>query len=475
MGQKDNLTLDTRLAELREMAGAAAALAADEASFNRAVEAFRARDAETFQAVLSAVGLLNKCKLICQFFCAKYAIRICVVFCKYPRLTADELDVAEIRAFAAVIGRIAADEALLESFVKAMDQEDTEAFDQLITSQKLEPYCPQLCQWLSSVRCRRVCKDMCPQPPLITEVSYIPVSQITSSGPGIGLGAGASVPPGSTGPDSKSPGGSGDHPFGGTANIQGVFSIAAPTQYKVEYSASTAGPWTPIVQPITDEHWVGLTLVNFTRVPDASGWYNVSDMGLLGLNYLTDWPTPPADRNTTYYLKLTVRNAALVQFESPLVPARVDNGLPTKPTITLQLQAPDGTLTTLGCCQTVTQGQVNDKGQGNQVLITLTGTDENFSGIGASLLGGCGSSPAFTDSSGNPITIGKTYNGDITDTGYPAATPGTFLWDPWATGGAGPVSPCCYVIYVTITDRAIVNNYWSGAHTSVNWQSITIA
>ena len=67
------------------------------------------------------------------------------------------------------------------------------------------------------------------------------------------------------------------------------------------------------------------------------------------------------------------------------------------------------------------------------------------------------------------VPLSKTYNGNIADTGYPAPT--DFLVDPWSL----KVDPCCYLIYVTISDRAIVNNYWSGAHSVSNWRSITIA
>ncbi len=198
----------------------------------------------------------------------------------------------------------------------------------------------------------------------------------------------------------------------------------------------------------------------YTRLPDAAGWYNVADMGLDGSDYLTDWQTPAAV-NDQYYLKLTVRNAALTEFESPIVPVRVDNTAPSKPVITLQLQMPDGTRRKLGCCETVKQGD------GNLVIITLQASDANFSQISVELLGGCGASYSIVDTGGNSLS--KTYNGNITDTGYPVAT--EFQWNPWAAG----VSPCCYLIDVRITDRAVVSDYWSGGHENENWQSITIA
>jgi hypothetical protein len=183
-------------------------------------------------------------------------------------------------------------------------------------------------------------------------------------------------------------------------------------------------------------------------------------MGLDGSDYLTDWQTPPAV-NDQYYLKLTVRNAALAEFESPVVPVRVDNTAPTKPVIKLQLQMPDGTRKNLGCCETVKQGD------GNLVIITLQASDANFSQIAVELLGGCGASYSIVDTLGTALS--KTYNGNIADTGYPVPT--EFKWNPWAAG----ISPCCYLIDVRITDRAVLDNAWSGGHENENWQSITIA
>ena len=61
----------------------------------------------------------------------------------------------------------------------------------------------------------------------------------------------------------------------------------------------------------------------------------------------------------------------------------------------------------------------------------------------------------------------KIYNGDRTDHGAPGIT---VSWDPWADG----VEPCCYVVFVRLYDRAIVNNVWNGGHTYQNWRSITI-
>jgi hypothetical protein len=165
--------------------------------------------------------------------------------------------------------------------------------------------------------------------------------------------------------------------------------------------------------------------------------------------------------NNLYYLKLTVRTGGLTEYASPTVPVRVDNVGPPQPSISLQLQDPNGNRTPLGCCEEI------KRGNGNLLVITLQASDPNFSRLDVSLLGGCGVSVPIIDTGGNPLS--KTYNGNIADTGYPAPT--EFLWDPWSAN----IDPCCYLIYVTIHDRAIVNNFWSGGHGASNWHSITIA
>jgi len=166
-----------------------------------------------------------------------------------------------------------------------------------------------------------------------------------------------------------------------------------------------------------------------------------------------------------------VRTAALTEFASSDYPVRIDNGDPLpnlpnppgSPAITLQLQAPDGTRTDLGCCEKVEQGG------GNLIVVGLQGWDENFSRIGVQLLGGCGAAYDIVATDGTALS--KTYNGDRTDTGYPVLT--EFLWNPWDPNSK--VDPCCYLIYVSIYDRAILNNSYSGGHGRANWHSITIA
>ncbi|MEN8238614.1 MAG: hypothetical protein ABFR53_05360, partial [Actinomycetota bacterium] len=328
-------------------------------------------------------------------------------------------------------------------------------FQTLVKKLEIGRYAHQLCHWLCALRCRLVCQLLCPPPPLITEIGEIPTGQFDSQG----YASGPSIPVSFT-PADNFGAGIGHHPFGGLTKINGVFNVTGATQYKVEWATAPGGPWTVIATTLQDCIWLP-PLVSTTRSP-SGGWYDVADMQLCseGKTYLTDWPTPAAV-NDLYYLKLTVRNAALAEFQSPVYPVKVDNTDPTTPVIGLALKSPDGTVRPLGCCEEV------DRGDGNTVLITLQASDANFSSMSVRLIGGCSVSLPIVDING--VALGKTYSGNIADTGYPVAT--TFEWDPWAAN----VDPCCYLVSVRIWDRAVVSNQWGGRHHEAAWHSITIA
>ncbi len=456
-----------RLEELRGMAEAVGKLAEDGDNFRRVVEAFRKRDVEGFQTGLAAVGLSDYCRWICRWLCSKHCVFLCIKLCG-PIERQQELDVEEWRQFALTTARIAKDQGLLKRLMDAVDNEDVQAWQALVKELQLDRFCHQLCHWLCGLKCRWVCRLFCPDPPLITAVGFIRTSQIDPQG----YGSGPDIY-GTNTPAVDKPNGIGDHPFGGKTNIQGVFNVANADHYKVEYTATPMNPasWTAITTQIKDSCWNGM-ITDYFRQPDVNGWYQIlpppppcpppgpaesHGMGFLGPVYLTDWDTPNVP-NDLYYLRLTVKKGA-AQFTSPVVAVRIDNALPlptpppASPIIKLQLKDPQGNLKDLDCCDTI------QKGDGNVLVISVQAWDPNFSRLDITLYGGCG------------VSVGvhsKTYNGNLADTGYPVLTPIT--WDPWAAG----VSPCCYVLWVQIWDRAIVNNQWAGRHTRANWQSITI-
>ena len=434
-------SLEERLYEVTETVDAATKLAEDPEAFLRALEAFRASDAEAFQSELSRVGILHHCYRICHWFCSKHCVFVCRKLAG-PIEQEGEFDPQEVLDFTRAMRVLAADRELIAAMVKAVDDVDDKAFQALLRRAKIDKrYWHQLCHWLCAVKCRLVCRTLCPFLPSITKVGLIPATQISPAG----YASGPSAPPGLTPPDSFSPGSMGHHPFGGLTNIQGsIFGIANAEAYKVESAPTPAGPWTPMVNPVAD--FDPNTLTDFQRNP-VGDWFLVADMGLYKTD-LANWSTPSPDG--LYYLKLTVRNTAAVEFESGLVPVLVDNTPPSDFTFDIKQNGES-----LPCCGSKV---TKDKGP---LEITVTGQDANFAALSVSLRGGCNVSyPVFS----------KTYDGNVLDTGAPP--PGiTFTYDPWAAD----VEACCYVLEVAVADRAIVNNTVFACHRVSSVQSITIA
>ena len=433
---------DDRSEEVKQTVEAAAKLAGDSAGFLRALEAFRGRDAEAFQSELSKAGILEHCHRICHWFCSKHCVFICRKLAG-PVEAAGEFDPKEVLEFTLAMRALAADQQVVHALIRAVDDVDAESFERLLKGAGIHKrYWHQLCHWLCSVKCRLVCRQLCPDLPTITKVGLIPATHISPAG----FGSGPSVPAGPTPPDNFSPGALGHHPFGGLTFIEGsVFGVANVEFYKVESAPNPAGPWTPMLNPVADFDLA--TLTDYDRTPTGAGWFAVANMGLFKTS-LANWSTPAPDG--LYYLKLTARNTSAVDFESGLVPILVDNTAPSGFTLTIKQKGQE-----LPCC-----GEKLKKENG-PLEITVTGEDVNFEALSISLRGGCNASyPVFS----------KTYNGNVLDTGAPA--PGiTFNYDPWAAG----VEPCCYVLEVVVSDRAIVANTLAYHHAVSTVRSITIA
>jgi hypothetical protein len=228
-------------------------------------------------------------------------------------------------------------------------------------------------------------------------------------------------------------------------------------EYRVQYTPVVGGSPTAITTPVKDYRFnpsFPPLYTFYTRVPTGD-WYAIADMGLLGMDYLTDWATN-AIPDGEYDLRLTVRTASLAERPSPPVRVVVDNtgpngpGVGGRPIMTIRQGARD-----LDCCETVRRGD-------GPITIHIEGEDLNFSSLSVTAYGGCDVAvPIFA----------KTYDGNLADRGAPS--PGIdIIWDPWAGG----VSECCYVVFFRIYDRAILSNAWSGGNSpGETWRSITIA
>lgn len=441
---------DERLEELRASGETIGKLAENAELFTAAAEAFRAEDAERFQDVLARAGVLDRCRYVCRWFCSKHCVFVCGKLAG-PMAGEDVLDIEEWRAFAEFTAKLASDPDTLTKLIEIVAAEDAKAFRDFVNKSKIQRFAHQLCHWLCSVRCHVACTKMCPPLPELIKVGYIPVGHFDADGFARGPSS-----PGVFTPADNPAAGVGDHPFGGSVHINGIFNVAGATEYKVEVGPTALGPWSAVTTPITDAHVIGFVWTEYTRTATGD-WYSIADMDLLseGHTYLTDWSTPPLEPDERHFVRMVVRNASLTEFASGPVPVRVDNQGPQGPAMPgnrplIEFSQGDEPL---GCCAQVTK----DKGA---ITIHIEGTDENFSSLDVTAYGGC---------SGSVAIFSKTYNGDRNDHGAPS--PGiTVTWDPWADG----VEACCYVVFVRLYDRAIVGNVWNGGHTYENWRSITI-
>ena len=81
---------EEKILELQQTGEAIGKLAANEAAFTRAAEAFRAQNAEAFQSELGKLGLQPFCRLICRWFCSKHCVFICSKLCREPIQAQDQ-------------------------------------------------------------------------------------------------------------------------------------------------------------------------------------------------------------------------------------------------------------------------------------------------------------------------------------------------------------------------------------------------
>ena len=435
-----------KLAEFRE---ALAKLVENPELFRETAEAVEKRDAERFQAVLSRLGILEYCLLICRWFCVKVWGFVCTPLCP-PREEPIKPTVEEMLKFGKATVRLTANKEAFTALFDAYKRQDAEKFRSILTEWKMMPYCRQFCGWFAYFYCRRICWLLCPRMPVITHVGNIPTGKIDAEG----YANGPSQPLGKTEvPDVTV--GRGDHPFGGWAEIRGILNIANPDKYKVEYSSDLV-TWTPIMTPVTE--WNGV--IDITRIPSPApdfGWYNVAEM--VNMNYLTDWKTPSGTGK--YYLRLTVKNTLGAEFVCvENVAVRVDNEWPDVELQNLRIRMKDGTEKEIKC------GGIK-KGEG-KIVIRFKATDPNFGRLTLVAEGGCGITRNIIDEA-TSVEVNRSYDGNIADTGEPPWK--EVIWDPWAD----ELPPCCYLIVLRAWDRAIINNYFNIGHWRRDHEAVEIA
>ncbi|MEO8748094.1 MAG: hypothetical protein ABI379_10645 [Rhodanobacter sp.] len=480
---------DLQQYEIQQTAAAIEKLAADPKAFKQAYEAFVAGDAAAFGGALGRVGINDQCRWVCRFFCQKRCTGVSRKFC--PDMAGGEVNAEEIMAFTKAVGPLLRDPAFIKRLCEILRSGNVDAWKQEIQQNKLQPYCYQLCIILCLECCSEQCRKVCPPDPLITRVANVPITQIDAQGFGHGPDA---LHTGAVPVDTPTAG-VGDHPFGGAVELWGVFNFPTATEYLVEVAPAPAGPYSPILvgpqwgydsidpstglqnqppPPVPPDPLQPLGTFEYfrTRIQSGGGdpgWFQInqiqdSDGGRLvsGEKVLLTWSTSAPDG--VYYLRLRVRDAAMnTRVSSPQV-VQLDNTGPfplPRPTIMLQVLHPDGTLAPPLKCGKVRKGD-------GLIQITIQAYDPNMSQVAVTARGNSGLSVPVVSTTAVPLS--KTYNGNVLDQGY--VVPTTFLWDPWSDPN---IIPCCYLIYVEVWDRAIINGYWSGGHYNAGWEAIQIA
>jgi hypothetical protein len=147
--------------DLVQAAEAVAALAGDEDRFRATFDAFLAADRESYQRLLTEFKLLDRCELVCDWICSKYCVFVCLQLCGPPI----DVELPDLREFAAVVTRITQDEELVERLANTVADRDVEGFRALVAELKIERFCHLLCHWACSVRCRLLCRVVCSPSP----------------------------------------------------------------------------------------------------------------------------------------------------------------------------------------------------------------------------------------------------------------------------------------------------------------------
>jgi hypothetical protein len=133
-------------------------------SFDQAVAASDAGDAEKLGAVIQAAQLISFCHLICEWFCSWRCTRVCLILCRQFPLEPVRDEIREALAFAKAMQQLGQEPLQLERLSAAVGAGDAETYSASVKKLKLQRFCIQLCHWICFLRCRRFCIPVCPDP-----------------------------------------------------------------------------------------------------------------------------------------------------------------------------------------------------------------------------------------------------------------------------------------------------------------------
>ena len=223
---------EKELADQLSLAGKAIGqLTKDRGQLQQVIDAAIALNCEFLQG---AVGRFNDCYFICWWICSWRSVLFCGPVCRPIEIPKSYIE--EMRGFAELSGRLAGVQSAYPQLFGAINARDQKAFSGLVQQYEVEPYCIQLCRWLSYEVCSRFCRCVCPQQetiPLFTKVGQYHVATSFND----------FQPNGTTT--------AGNYAFSTTVNLNGILpdgTAPDPLEYRFTYVNLAVGG-TPI--PIT--------------------------------------------------------------------------------------------------------------------------------------------------------------------------------------------------------------------------------
>jgi hypothetical protein len=150
--------------KLADQAAAIATLSMDRGAFDAALDAYLEADAGGFRYVLERQRLVDRCELICHWMRTKWCVITCMRLCGPASI--DTQKPANIRRLAEVIGKIASDDALLQSVIEGVERQDADDFAAVVAQLEFKDICHYVCSWFCTVLSERVCRIVCSSGPV---------------------------------------------------------------------------------------------------------------------------------------------------------------------------------------------------------------------------------------------------------------------------------------------------------------------
>jgi hypothetical protein len=159
------------LPDLPQFVRAIGQLAANEPLLRRVVDAVACGNGEDYRAALAELKLEEFCYLLCRWVCSILYRRVCEIVCTPLRVPPAD-PVAEIRAEAAVLARLVANEKAFAEITRTAVAFQCEPLRSAIDQAGFAVDCEVICFVICSWRCAWVCRELCVRPPVVLTGAY---------------------------------------------------------------------------------------------------------------------------------------------------------------------------------------------------------------------------------------------------------------------------------------------------------------